>query len=679
MSSAKKSSDDTPAVEGLWSETPAPAPVVEDVPSVMRSLLSPDAPSAADARPKPSVAPAERIETSEPIATATESTAANAGAVDAGVDAAVEDSIRMLLAGFDDSFEEPTSPAPEAPASEAAAPEAPASGSAESEPAASELEPTQAPQPAAEAIVVGEEPSSGVRDSGDFIALHSGEIEIVGLLEEAARRAPRAAPMPPSPTRRKEESVAGPRPAESAPVESADASARSAAAPDEPRSAVPDVEPDDEPVDAATLLKVQSEPDALLSEDPSDEPVDAAVLLAVVEPPLEEVAQAADPPRSAAASSEVTAMPLRKKKKKRTKSGASTAAAGTGKKLRKKKATAKGAGAKKSATRKKSSKAKRPKKLPQPEPRGDLGDSWAHQDEPSTAGSRVDLDNIVDGLERPAAAAAINSVPGPAPLPSVGSPPPIATQEEESGGWDISSGGVGLLVGLAVAAALYMFVLRPQTVETPETPPPVAAAIADEPAPIPEPATSIGVQPPSPAVEEPPQAELAAADLDLEQADLDVPAPPARVAPPRSESRPARVQPRAPRPAAVAPAPVAPEPQAAPAPVAPEPAPAPAPVQATPAPTPAPAPPSGGRPSRAEVEAAIMQQADGIRACAPEHHNHIASIRFTFGSTGRVMSAIVDSGFATPQARSCVARAARAVRVPPFSDSRLSVTYPMRF
>ena len=82
---------------------------------------------------------------------------------------------------------------------------------------------------------------------------------------------------------------------------------------------------------------------------------------------------------------------------------------------------------------------------------------------------------------------------------------------------------------------------------------------------------------------------------------------------------------------------------------------------------------------RAEVEAAIMAEADAIRACAPDHHNHIASIRFTFGSTGRVMSAIVDSSFATPQARSCVARAARSVRVPAFSDSRLSVTYPMRF
>jgi hypothetical protein len=102
----------------------------------------------------------------------------------------------------------------------------------------------------------------------------------------------------------------------------------------------------------------------------------------------------------------------------------------------------------------------------------------------------------------------------------------------------------------------------------------------------------------------------------------------------------------------------------------------------TPAPVVAPAPAPSAlptQPSRDAVEAAIASVSERMRECAPEYAHHVADVRFSFASSGRVTSALVPSDFAGPQQRSCVARAARAARVPPFSAERLDVTYPVQF
>jgi len=84
-------------------------------------------------------------------------------------------------------------------------------------------------------------------------------------------------------------------------------------------------------------------------------------------------------------------------------------------------------------------------------------------------------------------------------------------------------------------------------------------------------------------------------------------------------------------------------------------------------------------PTRQDVANAITSIRGQLLECAPEHRGHVANIRFTFVSSGRATSALVPNDFATPQARSCVARVSRQARVPAFSDPRLVVTYPVTF
>ena len=91
---------------------------------------------------------------------------------------------------------------------------------------------------------------------------------------------------------------------------------------------------------------------------------------------------------------------------------------------------------------------------------------------------------------------------------------------------------------------------------------------------------------------------------------------------------------------------------------------------------------TGGRPetpTRQDVAAAISQIRPQLRACAPNLSGHVANVRFTFVASGRATSALVPASFGTPQQRSCVARVARSARVPAFTQSRLSVTYPVQF
>lgn len=56
----------------------------------------------------------------------------------------------------------------------------------------------------------------------------------------------------------------------------------------------------------------------------------------------------------------------------------------------------------------------------------------------------------------------------------------------------------------------------------------------------------------------------------------------------------------------------------------------------------------------------------------------MATVRVVFGSNGRVRSADVSGGNFPPAVRSCIARAVRGARVPPFQQSTFSVNYPFR-
>jgi hypothetical protein len=108
-----------------------------------------------------------------------------------------------------------------------------------------------------------------------------------------------------------------------------------------------------------------------------------------------------------------------------------------------------------------------------------------------------------------------------------------------------------------------------------------------------------------------------------------------------------------------------------------------APAHRTAAPPPPPAPQGAAatglpsRPSRNDVTAAMAAVAPAVRACAGAESG-IAQVRIVFAATGRVTTAAVTlRPFAGTSAGSCIARAARQARVPPFaSASPFSVAYP---
>lgn len=82
------------------------------------------------------------------------------------------------------------------------------------------------------------------------------------------------------------------------------------------------------------------------------------------------------------------------------------------------------------------------------------------------------------------------------------------------------------------------------------------------------------------------------------------------------------------------------------------------------------------QPSRADVEHAVAAVLQDVRACAPG--GGLAHLDLRFGSTGRVTTAQVDAPFVTAEQRTCVARAARAAVVPPFSSPRFHARYPVQ-
>lgn len=82
------------------------------------------------------------------------------------------------------------------------------------------------------------------------------------------------------------------------------------------------------------------------------------------------------------------------------------------------------------------------------------------------------------------------------------------------------------------------------------------------------------------------------------------------------------------------------------------------------------------QPDRADVHAALRAVQGPVRACAAGQVG-TASIRFVFAPNGAVTTATVTSPpFSGTPAGSCMARAARAARVPPFSRTSLAVTFP---
>jgi len=91
---------------------------------------------------------------------------------------------------------------------------------------------------------------------------------------------------------------------------------------------------------------------------------------------------------------------------------------------------------------------------------------------------------------------------------------------------------------------------------------------------------------------------------------------------------------------------------------------------------PEPRPVAPAQPARADVHAALRAVQGAVRACA-EGRAGTATIRFVFATTGLVTTtSVVSPPFAGTPAGSCMARAARSARVPPFSGQSLVVTYP---
>lgn len=81
------------------------------------------------------------------------------------------------------------------------------------------------------------------------------------------------------------------------------------------------------------------------------------------------------------------------------------------------------------------------------------------------------------------------------------------------------------------------------------------------------------------------------------------------------------------------------------------------------------------QPSRSAVLAAMRSVTTDARRCLSG--GAIAQAHITFkGETGRVLNATVKG--VEPAAASCVARAVRAARLPPFSKPQLEITFPFR-
>jgi len=81
-------------------------------------------------------------------------------------------------------------------------------------------------------------------------------------------------------------------------------------------------------------------------------------------------------------------------------------------------------------------------------------------------------------------------------------------------------------------------------------------------------------------------------------------------------------------------------------------------------------------PSRSDVIRAMRAVQGAVGACADTPLR--ANVRIVFGSNGRVRSAAVTSADIPPGVASCVARAVRGARLPPFQQASFSVQFPFR-
>ena len=101
------------------------------------------------------------------------------------------------------------------------------------------------------------------------------------------------------------------------------------------------------------------------------------------------------------------------------------------------------------------------------------------------------------------------------------------------------------------------------------------------------------------------------------------------------------------------------------------------PTPRTPTPE-APSPPADDLPEvpdRATIQAVLQGVEASVLACGGGAHG-TADVDIVIAGSGRVTTATVNGPFAGTEAGSCIARAVRGARFPPFAQTRFAVTYP---
>jgi hypothetical protein len=83
------------------------------------------------------------------------------------------------------------------------------------------------------------------------------------------------------------------------------------------------------------------------------------------------------------------------------------------------------------------------------------------------------------------------------------------------------------------------------------------------------------------------------------------------------------------------------------------------------------------QPTRAQVRQSMAAVREQVRQCAGEQQG-TARVRATARPSGRVSSALVQGQFAGTAEGSCIARAVREARLPPFSREQFVVEYPFQ-
>jgi hypothetical protein len=87
---------------------------------------------------------------------------------------------------------------------------------------------------------------------------------------------------------------------------------------------------------------------------------------------------------------------------------------------------------------------------------------------------------------------------------------------------------------------------------------------------------------------------------------------------------------------------------------------------------------SAGSPTREQILTAMRAIAPAVSACGGGARTGVAEVRVRLGSSGRVQSAVVIGQFAGTPEGTCIARAVRGARVPPFRQASFDFTYPFR-